>query len=185
MCFVWSGGRDNVEEKIQKNENYGRVPTDKLIQLSLISSAHIFLLPDWSHWRILRRGRQRQVRLPNGLHGDLTLMERSRVRSPTLRQEGARKCVSRHPMGHWLPPQGPPSAPSPVRRSWRWQLGPRLLAEARGHDHSSDRLQAWLHKARFGCRWRDCGCIGCSIHCVPEVWCQICWGSAYPCKTGG
>lgn len=96
---------------------------------------------DGSGGRILRRRRQREIRVPNGLYGDNAGLERCGIRAATPGPTRVIECPEVHQMGNGLSNQGPSGAQRAVRRSGRWRVGPRVLAEARGHDHSQNCLQ--------------------------------------------
>ncbi|KAL5649872.1 hypothetical protein ACJX0J_040681, partial [Zea mays] len=108
------------------------------------------------HRRVLRRRRQRQVRLPDGLHDDDAVVERAGARRA---DEGARaRRARRRTVGRGLPAQGRHADPGQaVRGRGRPRRRPPLLGAARGHGHAEGRVLGVRVGARLRRRRRDGG----------------------------
>ncbi|KAG2610364.1 hypothetical protein PVAP13_4KG187900 [Panicum virgatum] len=89
--------------------------------------------------RVLRRRRQRQVRVPDGVHGDAHVVGADRLRAQLRRARGGGGAGGR-PVGDGLPDEGDGDARRGVRAGGRRVPRPRVLGAARGHGHPAHRV---------------------------------------------
>ncbi|KAL5661478.1 hypothetical protein ACJX0J_028603, partial [Zea mays] len=116
--------------------------------------------------RVLRRGRQREVRVPYGVHGDAHVVGPDRLRSQLRRARGGGP--GRGAVGDGLPDEGDGDAGGGVRAGRGRVPGPRVLGAAGGHGHPAHRVQGGRGAPGVGRGRRDRGGAGGRLHRVPR-----------------
>ncbi|KAL5666363.1 hypothetical protein ACJX0J_026471, partial [Zea mays] len=89
--------------------------------------------------RVLRRRRQREVRVPDGVHGDAHVVGPDRLRAQLRPPQGGGP--EGGAVGDGLPDEGDGEAEHGVRAGGRRVPRPRVLGAARGHGHPAHRVQ--------------------------------------------